>query len=1268
MGSPLLVPTQPQQAAQTRAQWFKHSLFWQEQHKRKKALRVTNYPTTPPLSYDRKVKIGSLNVQGFADTLKLKNSIQLMQEHNLDILFLSETRATSYYSYLSENFLVVLSGNTREKFAGVGAIIAPHFRPHLLDIIQLNSRIIQISCKKQGGNLHFIGVYAPHSGLDHDTVREPFWDQLESHINNIPAPEPVYITGDFNVRFQASHKNDEGVTGKFTYGKGARFIDHNATSNRSLCVRTMSRLGMIEAASHITQNPIDHITYRDKAAPPSDWSQFVLDPIPLQQIYSVMHHKLSSFALEGAALVRSFLDLPELLQPPKSIPHIDPTRFQRLDHLFTRKQWLNSVHKCRSRLYTGFPSDHFLLVSEIQVRLAARSPKPPQRPRLDLNKVLPEQKLQFNQILQELLEEPTEASQTTTPVTSKPPIHFYTDGSGSRGKCSSSTPAGWGWCFRQGDNWTKACGPVVTQADHNAYRGAQVGSNNTGELTAIIEALLYAHQHDHTEVHIHSDSRWAINVILGRWRPQRHKSLVNYARNLLRINGRKASLHWIKAHAGHEGNELADTLANSGKISTQRQGTNAQLPEHPAALPTTTSEDRFRLAAEEAAKQTFHPKTYNRSKPWITNATLQALSEARTAEAQQDHNAKQLRNKAKRMARKDRVNWIHQALLRDPRAENPTVWKTVRSQKRGFQGRKNHLVVGNKPVPWSQTHQAFRDHLQNTQWAKTTVPLPANPHTHQINPQLSDHSAFSQEELQEALRKLKDNKAPGPDQVPNEIFKLLDHNAELILLKAYNDIWTKGEVPNDWKEATVVSIYKGKGADTDPANYRPISLLNTIYKIFAAMLQTRLAKHHDQHLRKTQYGFRAHRGTQSPLHILRRSMEWSEMTNTPLHLLFLDWKQAFDSLDHNAMITALKRFGLSQPALNIISSIYQDPIFYTRGPMGDSCKGYVGSGIRQGCPLSPYLFIIVLTVMLDDVDYDLASKGVATNTWSAGKPIFDLEYADDTLLMALTTTQLSSIFTSLETTAQYYGMSLNQTKTELLTHPSRSHSPIRFADGTAVPTTTQVKYLGSMVSWIKPFETAFFHRTALAEAAYKKLRLVWNSSLARRTKLRIYQSVFIPTLIYGLDSLTLTEKHLKRIDAFYLRFLRRIVGIKASYYSHITNHSVWRTAGYPRKPSDQLNQSQRKLLNQLFLANTEDPSHHVVFSSAFRDRIRVKGRRRGMQFPYWLETTTQRFYREHWTRNPGRGILGPHVVYAEINKSIKRDQKISETAPKRAQT
>ena len=108
--------------------------------------------------------------------------------------------------------------------------------------------------------MHLLEVYAPHSGLDFEQVRQPFWEQLEDHIAAIPQPEPVYVVGDCNVRFQATHKHDNGVTGPYTYGKGPRFIDHTATSNRSLCIKHMSSLNMVEAASYKTPTPKDHIT------------------------------------------------------------------------------------------------------------------------------------------------------------------------------------------------------------------------------------------------------------------------------------------------------------------------------------------------------------------------------------------------------------------------------------------------------------------------------------------------------------------------------------------------------------------------------------------------------------------------------------------------------------------------------------------------------------------------------------------------------------------------------------------------------------------------------------------------------------------------------------------------------------------------------------------------------------------------------------------------------------------------------------------------
>ena len=315
------------------------------------------------------------------------------------------------------------------------------------------------------------------------------------------------------------------------------------------------------------------------------------------------------------------------------------------------------------------------------------------------------------------------------------------------------------------------------------------------------------------------------------------------------------------------------------------------------------------------------------------------------------------------------------------------------NQKRGFRARKTHLVVNNHAVPWS------RNHTEKYQWFKAPEAdvrnqvLLGRPQLHHTRPEQGD---FTLEELQQVLASLKAKKAPGPDGVPNELYKLLDQEAELALLQTYNQIRHNLTIPPGWLEAKVVTIFEGKGSDTHPGNYRPIALLNVVYKILAAMIQARLATSQDSDLRATQYGFRRHKGTQHPLFVLRRAMEWANLTNGPLKLLFLDWKQAFDSLDHTAMLTALRRFGVPDTELQLIRLFYTNATFEVHSQTGDVAKGAFNSGIRQGCPLSPYLFVIVLSVIMHDVDDALLRAGTPMNTWSVAHPHYDLEYADDT--------------------------------------------------------------------------------------------------------------------------------------------------------------------------------------------------------------------------------------------------------------------------------
>ena len=277
------------------------------------------------------------------------------------------------------------------------------------------------------------------------------------------------------------------------------------------------------------------------------------------------------------------------------------------------------------------------------------------------------------------------------------------------------------------------------------------------------------------------------------------------------------------------------------------------------------------------------------------------------------------------MARKDTINWLHARLADNRGEERASVWNSIRSQQKGWQCKKTRLVVGGKAMPWSQTHIAFCEHLENKQWRQSST-SGDNLATLQQRKKLRDtQSAFTLEELQSALTKLKSNKAPGPDGISSDLFSLLDDTNTDRLLEFYNAIWDKGEVPDEWKEAIVISIYQGQRLDTDPSNYRPIALLNAINSIFASMLQARLAVRHESDLRKSQYGLRAHKSTTHPLFVLRWAMQWSEMTANPLYLLFLDWKQAFDSIDHNAMMSALERFGVSSRAQKIYLVNLQGP-------------------------------------------------------------------------------------------------------------------------------------------------------------------------------------------------------------------------------------------------------------------------------------------------------------------------------------------------------
>ena len=151
---------------------------------------------------------------------------------------------------------------------------------------------------------------------------------------------------------------------------------------------------------------------------------------------------------------------------------------------------------------------------------------------------------------------------------------------------------------------------------------------------------------------------------------------------------------------------------------------------------------------------------------------------------------------------------------------------------------------------------------------------------------------------QAALKQLAHNKAPGPDTLPAEAWQWLDQHNQQALLRVLNQSLLTATIPDDWHAAILVEIYKGKGPLTDPASYRPMSLLNllsTLYKLFAKIIHNRLQAAIDDRLRDTQFGFRATRSTAQRIHIIRRLIERAEATGQSLYTI-LDWEKACDKI------------------------------------------------------------------------------------------------------------------------------------------------------------------------------------------------------------------------------------------------------------------------------------------------------------------------------------------------------------------------------------
>ena len=208
------------------------------------------------------------------------------------------------------------------------------------------------------------------------------------------------------------------------------------------------------------------------------------------------------------------------------------------------------------------------------------------------------------------------------------------------------------------------------------------------------------------------------------------------------------------------------------------------------------------------------------------------------------------------------------------------------------------------------------------------------------------------------------------------------------------------------------------------------------------------------------------------------------------------------------------------------------------GQMSDRFE--VKTGVRQGCLLSPFLFLLVIDWVMKTITTD-RNNGIQWTLWTQ---LDDLDFADDLALLSHNHNKMQDKTTRLETISARTGLKINTKKTELMKINTTANTPVTVG-GKPIKEVEIFVYLGSVVDKQGGTDRDVAARIGKARGAFVMLKHIWASKAIRtRTKLRIFNSNVKSVLLYGCETWRRTKSMLQKIQTFINTCLRRIYKIR----------------------------------------------------------------------------------------------------------------------------
>jgi hypothetical protein len=385
------------------------------------------------------------------------------------------------------------------------------------------------------------------------------------------------------------------------------------------------------------------------------------------------------------------------------------------------------------------------------------------------------------------------------------------------------------------------------------------------------------------------------------------------------------------------------------------------------------------------------------------------------------------------------------------------------------------------------------------------------------------------EEIGRALKDLKNGKTPGTDGFPPDFYKKIWKDIGTLVYESIRNAEEKGEMSIDQKRGVINLIPKKDKDLRYLKNWRPISLLNTDYKILTKTLASRLKQILPSVIHPDQVAYLKERYIGQNIRTIIDIMHYTKEERKEGIIAFLDFEKAFDSIDWRIIDEALEKFNIGIYFRKWVKNVYSN-ITSCVTNCGYSSRDFkITRGVRQGCPLSAYLFIIVAEILAIRIRNNNGIKGIKIGEIE----VKVVQMADDTTSFLQNEQSLTEMLKTIDEFGVLAGLKLNLSKSEAMwlgENRNSSSKPLglKWVKG--------VKALGIHFSYNeKEMEEKNFVEK-LKEL--KKLLALWGQrDLSIIGRIQVFKSLAFSKVIYQCNNLAVPQDFLKELNTIAFNFV-----------------------------------------------------------------------------------------------------------------------------------